>query len=161
VSAALYARLLAGTVALFLVGGCDSLYSLAEGVEQPGPSQQGANRPPSANLLVHAQGVMAPVQAQIALSCADPDGDDVTHLLSYSGTANYDVTSANAVSLFHTFTRSVEIRGLCRDSRNASSSIARHSLFVIDATAQRDSVLLLTNGARASAGAPSLGLTVN
>jgi uncharacterized protein YkwD len=71
---------------------------------------------------------------------------------------DYDVTSTDAISFSTAFTRSVEIRGACRDSRNASSAIVRHSLLVVDAGVQRDSVLLLTNSARSSAGGPGLVL---
>lgn len=133
----------------------DTLYDVPE-VESPESSEN--NRAPTAQLSVEPQGVMAPVQAQIRLTCSDPDGDQVLHLLTYSGSSSNDVQSADPIDLVRSFVQAVQIRGSCRDSRGATSSPASRQLTVVNAEVQRDSVLLLTNAARASAGVGALVL---
>jgi uncharacterized protein YkwD len=99
---------------------------------------------------------MAPVAVQIVFSCSDPDGDAVTHLLSYSGSPTYDASSAAPLSLTRQLTQPTEIRAVCRDARGALSPESRRAITVVNGDIQRDSLLLLTNAARASAGAGTL-----
>lgn len=122
------------------------------------PTPSGTNRAPTAQLAVEPQAIMSPVQARLHLTCNDPDGDQVTHILSYSGSAASDVQSVSAVDITRSFLQTTQIRGSCRDSRGASSTVATRQLLVINGDAHRDSVLVLTNSARTGAGVASLVL---
>jgi uncharacterized protein YkwD len=133
----------------------DTLYDVSAG-ENPIPS--GSNRAPVGQFFVEPEGVMAPVQARVRLTCTDPDGDSVTHLLSYTGSTSTDVQSADAVDLIRSFLRSAEIRGWCRDSRGLASRPIIRQLNVVNGEVQRDSVLLLSNAARANAGVPAVAM---
>jgi uncharacterized protein YkwD len=116
------------------------------------------NRPPTGALTIEAIGVMAPVRVEMTLTCSDPDGDPVTHELSYTGSSDFDVTAATTISLTRDLVQSVEIRGRCTDSWGASTPIMRHSLLVVNGAAQRDSIVTLTNSARISSGASQVTL---
>jgi len=131
----------------------DTLYDVPD---PEGPGASGSNRAPSAQLSVEPQGIMAPVQGRLRLTCSDPDGDQVIHILGYTGSTSNDVQSAAPIDLTHSFVQAVVIRGSCIDSRGAASSPISRQLVVVNGDLQRDSVLLLTNAARSAAGVQSL-----
>lgn len=148
--------LLAGLLALACQG--DTLYDPPEGET---PDLSGSNRPPTAQLSVEPQGIMAPVQARMRLTCSDPDGDQILHLLSYTESSSNDLESTTPIDATRSFVQAVQVRGSCRDSHGAVSSPIQRRVAVINGDVQRDSVHLLTNAARNTAGVPTLALDAN
>jgi uncharacterized protein YkwD len=109
-------------------------------------------RAQSAALDIEVDGAMTPVTARIVLSCTDPDGGPMAHMVSFSEGSDYEIVRDSRISISRTFRRTTKVRGLCRDAGGGRYPSGSRTVIAVDAALERDSVVALSNAERTRAG---------